>query len=79
MSYVATFYTHFGAMTFKRRLNTLGDETAELISAPRQVSVSCGTAVSFCMPFDERTMPDEDTEAIYLVKNDSYERIYHND
>lgn len=79
MKYVATFYTHFGAFSFHKRLKELGDESAKLIAAPRKISVSCGTAVSFTHEFNSQIMADEDTEAVYIVQEDEFEIIYHNE
>lgn len=80
MNYLATFYTHFGAMSFHKRLEKLGDNNARLVPAPRIVSVSCGTAVNFTLEFDADTMADEDTEAVYLIKADNdFTLIYHNE
>jgi hypothetical protein len=79
MKYIATFYTHFGAFSFHRRLEKLGDESVKLIAAPRKISVSCGTAVSFSQEFNPETMADEDTEAIYLIEDNSFTLIYHNE
>ena len=79
MKYVATFYTHFGAFTFHKRLQELGDDSAKLIAAPRKISVSCGTAVSFTHQFDPQIMADEDKEDAYIVKDDEFEMVYHNE
>lgn len=79
MRYLATFYTHFGAFSFHKRLQKLGDESAKLIAAPRKVSVSCGTAVSFSLEFDAKTMADEDTEAVYLISGNNFDLLYHNE
>ena len=45
-SYVATFFTHFDAMTFSRQLRGLGLEP-RLMPVPRSVSSSCGTSCAF--------------------------------
>lgn len=79
MTYIATFHTHFGAMTFLRRLEAMGDDQAEMVPAPRKLSVSCGSAVRFSFPFDEGTMTDDDTEAVYLDDQGSYTRLFYND
>ncbi|NLC88628.1 MAG: DUF3343 domain-containing protein [Clostridiaceae bacterium] len=79
MKYIATFYTHFGAFSFHKRLERLGDKSVKLIAAPRKISVSCGTAVSFSQDFAAETMADEDTEAVYLVTDDGFTLIYHNE
>lgn len=78
MEYVATFHTHFGALSFLRRLRHLGDEKAMMIPAPRILSVSCGSAVYFTFDFDEDAMADDDTEGVYRVEGDDYIEIFSN-
>lgn len=76
--YTATFFTHFGAMRFERELKQRGDTSARMIPCPRELSVSCGVAVTFTMPFLEE-MADENTEAVYLRSGDVYQQIYQAD
>ena len=45
MHYIATFHTHLGAMTFKNRLQAMGDTEAVMMPVPRALSSSCGTCV----------------------------------
>lgn len=78
MEYIATFHTHFGAFSFLRRLQDMGDEGATMIPAPRKLSVSCGSAVRFTFEFDEEAMVDDDTEGVYRVENDDYIEIFSN-
>ena len=44
--YVATFFSHFGALRFQRLCTKLGYE-AQLAPVPRSLSSSCGTCVLF--------------------------------
>ena len=78
-SYVATFHTFYGAQCFYRRLVTQGDGLAKMLPVPRSLSVSCGTGVSFSLPFDQASMPDEDTDSVYLAHDGRYECIYSSD
>ena len=48
--YIATFYSHFGAIKFKKEL-AKKDITATLAPVPRDLSSSCGT----CVRFDSET------------------------
>lgn len=64
--YLATFYTHLGAMEMHERLQSLGDATAQMLPVPRKLSVSCGTGLRFSLPFDAVTMQVEDLEAVFL-------------
>ena len=47
--YVATFFSHFGALRFQRLCTKLGYE-AQLAPVPRSLSSSCGTCVLFRAP-----------------------------
>ena len=44
--YIATFFSHFGALRFQRLCTELGYE-AQLAPVPRSLSSSCGTCVLF--------------------------------
>ena len=46
MTYIATFYSHFGAIRFKRLCRDAGIP-AELMPVPRNLSSSCGTCVRY--------------------------------
>jgi len=44
--YIATFYSHFGAMLYYDSITKQG-VSAKLMPVPRRVSSSCGTCVSY--------------------------------
>ncbi|WP_303997996.1 DUF3343 domain-containing protein [Megamonas hypermegale] len=44
MKYIATFYSHFGAIRFKK-LCEAHDISAKVMPVPRNLSSSCGTCV----------------------------------
>jgi len=44
--YIATFYSHFGAMSYYNSITKQGI-SAKLMPVPRKVSSSCGTCVSY--------------------------------
>ena len=44
--YIATFFSHFGAIRFQRLCTQLG-RPAQLAPVPRSLSSSCGTCVLF--------------------------------
>ena len=44
--YIATFYSHFGAMSYYDSITKQGI-SAKLTPVPRKVSSSCGTCVSY--------------------------------
>ncbi|NLZ66226.1 MAG: DUF3343 domain-containing protein [Clostridiaceae bacterium] len=77
--FVATFFTHYGAITFCKTLRDMGDPEARMIPAPRSLSVSCGSAVIFSISFNPDTMPNEDTEGVFrIIGDDDYVQIYEN-
>ena len=46
MVYIATFYSHFGAIRFKKLCQAQGI-AARLMPVPRDLSSSCGTCVRY--------------------------------
>ena len=46
MIYIATFYSHFGAVRFKKECKK-ENISAEAMPVPRNLSSSCGTCVRF--------------------------------
>ena len=44
--YIATFFSHFGAMAFKKKCDKEG-YPAVIMLVPRNLSSSCGTCVKF--------------------------------
>lgn len=77
MEYIATFYTHLGALRFERKLKKLGDN-AVLAPVPRKLSASCGTCVRFNMAFQTEWV-DEDIEAVYSLESGDYSTVYESD
>jgi len=78
VQHIATFFTHFGAMSFQRKLSKLG-VTGTMKPVPRNVSSSCGTCVVFDHPFDVATMAVEDMEKVFVAEGDGYREIYCSD
>ena len=75
MTYIATFYTHFAAMNFARRLKKSG-VPGEMMPVPRQLSSSCGSCVRFTTEQDPASFVCEETEKIVLVQPDSYQLVW---
>ncbi len=77
MKYIATFYSHFGAIRFKREAPE-GVTNIELRPVPRDLSSSCGTSASF--DAGENFMftddPTEEIEKIVAVTDDGYRTIF---
>ena len=80
--YIATFYSHYGAVCFKKNCQSLGLE-AVIMPVPRNLSSSCGTCVKFLLDSDIQEFVhsgifDEDVDTVYLVENDEYTAVYEN-
>lgn len=77
MKYIATFYSHFGAIRFKRE-SPEGVTNIELRPVPRNLSSSCGTSASFeadeSFTFTED--PTEEIEQIVAVTVEGYRTIF---
>ncbi len=72
--YIATFFTHFGAVRFSRVLKEQGVD-GKVMPVPRKVSSSCGSCVRFTAE-TETAFHTEDVEGIYLAQNDGYIQLY---
>ena len=79
MKYIATFYSHFGAIRFKREAPE-GVTNIELRPVPRNLSSSCGTSASFeadeSFTFTED--PTEEIEQIVAITVEGYRTIFEN-
>lgn len=77
MKYIGTFYSHFGAIRFKREAPE-GVTNIELRPVPRNLSSSCGTSASFeadeSFTFTED--PTEEIEQIVAVTVEGYRTIF---
>ena len=88
--HIATFHTHFGALSFHKKLKALGDgavlaggerlvfSTAVMMPVPRKLSASCGTCVKFFLPFDP-AWADEDLDGVYLREGETYQLLFENE
>ncbi len=76
MNYIATFYSHFGAVRFKKLCDSK-QIPARLMPVPRNLSSSCGTCVRYeaasACPAPE--WPEEMEQAA-LVLADGYRVCY---
>ena len=73
MTSIATFYSHFGAIRFKRTCESLGAK-ADVMPVPRNLSSSCGTCVRFEGSYP--TPIPQEVEQIVLVTPDGYQLLY---
>ncbi len=75
MVYIATFYSHFGAIRFKRERKDI--LTPQLMPVPRELSSSCGTCVRFLAEnFTPPADPDGEIEQIVRETDGGYICIY---
>ncbi len=76
MTYISTFYSHFGAVHFKKICQSQNIE-AKMMPVPRDLSSSCGTCVKFegTNPCPTGTYPEE-VEQTVLVTETGYEVLY---
>lgn len=77
MKYIATFYSRFGAIRFKREAPE-GVTNIELRPVPRNLSSSCGTSASFEADesFTFMEDPTEEIEQIVAVTVEGYRTIF---
>ena len=69
MEYLATFYTHYGAMRFYKHCQKQGI-TAKMMPVPRTLSASCGVCVRVWADASPEPAEHEDMECIYAVMAD---------
>ncbi len=70
MRYLATFYSHYQALTYKKMLEKTG-RVGKLKSVPRSLSSSCGT----CCEYESETPFLDGCEAVYEDVDSSWRCI----
>ena len=75
-TYIATFYSHFGAIRFGKQLSELGLQ-GKLMPVPRKVSSSCGTCVRFAADAIP-ALPDDDVEQLFRQEGEEYLLVQNN-
>ena len=75
MEYIATFYSRFGAVRFKKICEETGI-TAKAMPVPRLLSSSCGTCVRFQAEPETLPSPTEETEQIVRVNGGAFEVLW---
>lgn len=75
--YIATFFSHFGAMRFQHLCVERGWQ-AQLRPVPRSLSSSCGTCVVFQAAAleDAESLQTPELEQLVLQCGDGYEVVY---
>jgi hypothetical protein len=72
--YIATFFSHYDALTFFSFLKEKG-VAAKLSPVPRKVSTSCGTCVAFTLD-SISDFPGCEIEAIYIEADGKYSKVW---
>lgn len=77
MQYIATFFSHFGAVRFQHLCMERGWQ-AQLRPVPRSLSSSCGTCVVFQSAALEaaESLQTPELEQLVLQCGDGYEVVY---
>lgn len=75
MTFIATFYSHFGAIRYQKLCKSLGYE-AKTMPVPRNLSSSCGTCVKYDAPEVVYDNAHDEIEQIVLCKEDGYECLF---
>ena len=73
-TYLATFFSHYGAIRFGRTLREAGSPHT-LMPVPRQVSSSCGTCVRFTSDAPP-SLPGADWERVFRQTPGGYEELF---
>lgn len=78
-SYVATFYSHFGAMAFKKKCDQ-AQFPARIMPVPRALSSSCGTCVRFCGDYESAAawQADELEQIACQTPDGSWQTLWEN-
>lgn len=76
MTYIATFYSHFGAIRFKR-LCQEKNIPAEIMPVPRDLSSSCGSCVRYMGTLScPASKYPEEVEQVVAVTDQGYQLLY---
>ena len=77
MIYIATFFSHFGAMHCKKLCDRAG-LPAKMMPVPRKLSSSCGTCVRVEAQDAEQIPHTEESEQIALEEENGYRILWSN-
>lgn len=75
MEYIATFFTHSGAIKYKKFLIDKGIN-ADLMPVPRRFSSNCGIGSKFYTVVDIKTLITYDIEKLYEINGTEEKLIY---
>ncbi len=72
---IATCYSHFGAIRYKKLCEAQGVD-ARLMPVPRDLSSSCGTCVRYECGEDFSVDYPEEIEQVVRLTEDGYQSLY---
>ena len=72
---IATFFSHFGAMRYKKQCDETGI-TAKMMPVPRMLSSSCGTCVRIETEDPESLPRTEEMEQLAIEQSNGYQIIW---
>ena len=75
MIYIATFFSHFGAMQYKKICDKTGI-TAKMMPVPRMLSSSCGTCVRMEADCADVLPRPEEAEQLALEEANGYRIVW---
>lgn len=78
MTYLVTFHTHFGAMSYQRECKANGLD-ARMMPVPRSVSASCGVCVRLQLPQPPPVEDAVDWEGLYQEEQGEYTLLLQGD
>ena len=78
ITYIATFYSHYGAIQFRRNCQAM-NLSAEVMPVPRDLSSSCGTCVKFTGSAETAKdwHSDELEQLAEILEDGSFRVIWH--
>lgn len=78
MEYIATFYTHLGAVRYHRYLQSRGVQS-DTMPVPRRYSSDCGIGVKFTTKEDIKNLISEEIDKIFLINEGEGRLVYKNE
>jgi hypothetical protein len=75
MEYIATFFTHSGAVKYKRYMNKR-NINVELMPVPRRLSSDCGIGARFFIEGDIKNFISEDIDKLFLMEIGGERLVY---
>ena len=75
MTYIATFFMHFGAIRYHKMCKSMG-YNAITMPVPRNLSSSCGTCVKYDAPEPLYDNSHDEMEQLVVCTDNGYEQLY---